>query len=158
MRSALPRSSASRRAASSRTSLFRTTGRRNSRASGLALNVSTIAALTGRELVADIIPIVPTAVRNFRPQDQVGAFLRLYQTASKSPQPVRVDARIVDERDRTRFSETTVIAAAEFARGRSAGYRLALPLQALDPGAYLLVIDAHAGRTTLEREARFWIK
>jgi hypothetical protein len=126
-------------------------------ASGLVFGASGTVTLAGGGLMADLLPFVPTVMREFRTTDRATALLRLYQLGSKVPQAVSVDTKIVDERDQTTFSESHVIDPAEFRSTRSADYRLDLPLSDLPAGAYLLTIEASAASRRVPREARFWI-
>jgi VWFA-related protein len=67
-----------------------------------------------RDLLASVLPIVPTAEREFAPADRVTAFLRLYQSAQKSIERVQLAIRIRDAQNQVRVSETQTIGADRF--------------------------------------------
>ncbi len=126
--------------------------------SGLVLSVSRSVTAGQHNQVADLLPLVPTALRDFRPDATVTAFLRLYQGGSKSPDPVRVNASILDAAGKTRFDQTTFLEAAQFGASRSVDYRFDLPIATLASGAHLLTIEAHLGQEVVKRQAIFRIR
>jgi VWFA-related protein len=127
-------------------------------ASGLVLSAAGTVATAQRNIMASVLPIVPTALREFRQGEIVTTFLRLYQNGSKVPENVRVTAKILDASNTTRLDATTTIERAQFGAAKSADFRMNLQLATLEPGAYLLSIDAQAGKLAVKREARFWVR
>jgi VWFA-related protein len=127
-------------------------------ASGLVLSAAGTVATGQRDIMASVFPVVPTALRDFRPADTVTAFLRLYQGGAKVPESVRVTAKILDANNTTRLDATTIIEGAHFGTAKSEDFRMNLPLATLEPGAYLLSIETQAGKLAVKREARFWVK
>jgi hypothetical protein len=87
--------------------------------------------------------------------DRATAFLRVYQDAARLAQPVSVTARIADTSDRIVLDQVTAITAERFTGNRSADYRLELPVERLEPGEYLLTIEAAQGQNTARRGVRF---
>ena len=67
--------------------------------SGLILTNGASAAIGGRDLVSNLLPVVPTVHREFRPGDAASAFLRVYQGGNEPPVSIRVASTIVDERN-----------------------------------------------------------
>jgi VWFA-related protein len=141
--------------------------------SGLVLAVSPSVSSAGREALANLVPVVPTAQREFARTDRATAFLQVYQDAGrqdagrpdagrpdagKPPQPAGVTARITDTGDRIVFDQVTELPADRFAGNRGADYRLELPLERLEPGEYLLTIDASQGQRTVRRGLRFTVR
>ncbi len=108
------------------------------------------------QMLANVLPLAPTATRSFTRSDRAQAFVQVYEP-SGGPRAATVTAGDRDETGRRVVSQTTELAAAEFAKTKSANYRLRLPLDALVPGAYLLSITASAdeGKATAERRVRF---
>lgn len=126
--------------------------------SGLVLSVTPGVSSAGREAVANLVPIVPTALREFARTDRATAFLQIYQETGKLPQAASLTARITDTSDRVVWDQVTELAAARFPAGRGADYRLDLPVERLAPGEYLLAIDATQGPRTVRRGLRFTVR
>jgi hypothetical protein len=124
-------------------------------ASGMLL---TTGASTLQSSDAALIPVQPTALREFRPGTTVAAFLRLYQASSNPLGSVRVNATILDEAGRTNSDETTFLDAAAFTADHSTDYRMTLPTSSLASGQHLLTIEAHLGDTAIRRQTTFTIR
>jgi VWFA-related protein len=106
-----------------------------------------------------IAPVVPTTTRAFAPGDRVGAFVRLFQGGRSALQPVTVRTRVENGRgEAVSTGERTVEPDAFDARTRAADQQFMLPLAGLAPGAYLLVIEAAAGREPIVRQVRFEVR
>jgi hypothetical protein len=102
---------------------------------------------------AKILPIVPTASREFTRRDDVTAHFRICQGGDKPLVAVPLSVRIVNERDETVASSTGEIAVERFSTStRAADHRFALPLRGLEPGRYLLTFEATLGETTARRD------
>lgn len=126
-------------------------------ASGLFLTATPGPPQVLSDLLADLLPIVPTTARDFRPGTRVTAFVRLYQGGSK-PEAVRVTRTLRDEANRATLEETTFIDAARFAPSGAADYQWELPISTLASGAHLLTIEATVGRVAVRRDVRFVIR
>jgi VWFA-related protein len=104
---------------------------------------------------APAMPIVPTTTRVFGAGAPAWAFLRVYRPAATGPaQPVSVDTTVLDDQGRTVRHQS--LQSAEFT-GRTAGVRIGLPLKALQPGSYVLRIDAKQGRAEGSRAVAFTV-
>ena len=113
-----------------------------------------------RALSADLAGVLlapPTARRDLDRGDRATAFLRLYQMSEAAPVAVALSARIVDGQDRRRYGQDTVLEHAAFRDG-FADYVVDLPLADLEPGAYLLAVEAKAGTTSARRDLRFRVR
>jgi len=126
--------------------------------SGLILTHARSSALAGMDLVANLIPVVPTVDREFRPGRAASAFLRVYQGGSKPPIGIRVTSTIVDDRNRTVLDKTTFLEGSRFTSNRGADFTIELPLASLEVGEYLLTIEATLGKTVVTRDARFVVR
>ena len=126
--------------------------------SGLVLAVSPSVSSAGRESLTKLVPVVPTAQREFARSDRATAFLQVYQDAGKPPQPASVTARITDTSDQVVWNQITELSVDRFTANRSADYRLELPLGRLEPGEYLLTIDASQGPRTVRRGLRVTVR
>ena len=125
--------------------------------SGLVLAAVPSVAVAPRDAFAKLIPVVPTSRRNFWKVDQVVSFLRLYQSG-KTTAPVKVNLAIRDWNDRAVFQHSELIEGASFMQTRSADYRVQLPIATLEPGPYVLTIEADAAGKTRRRDVRFVVQ
>jgi len=123
--------------------------------SGILLARHSPAPADGPRPLADIVPVVPTTVRAFRGTDEVAGFVRVTQGGNKPVVPVTITMAVVDTADRHVHSRTLTLDAPRFGRGRTADVDEPLPLAALEPGTYLLTIEASAGTVTSRRDVRF---
>ena len=125
--------------------------------SGVILS-ATPALKGGGDVLATLIPLVPTTRREFGREDAVTAFARVYQGGRKSPSPVAVAVRVVDATDRQVFQRTDTLAATSFSTERAADYTLELPVSGFAPGEHVLRIEARAGKAIARRDVRFAIR
>jgi len=114
---------------------------------------SPIAAPKGK--LDSLIPIVPTAERDFAAGDTVTAFSRIYQGGKDALQIVAVTTRIVDRTGTEVFKKVETIAADRFAAGRSADVLVSVPVGTLVPGPHLLSITTTRGKDTASQQVRF---
>ncbi len=108
--------------------------------------------------IADLVPFVPSTIRQFRAIDDVTAFLRVYQGGKKPIAPVQVSARVTDEKNVVRNKREIVLDSTNFSAARSADYQVSLPLEHLSAGQYLLEIEARTGDLRVQRTARFTVQ
>jgi VWFA-related protein len=129
--------------------------------SGVVLNVSPGRAAAPKDLLASLIPVVPTTVRNLYRGDTVTAFVRVYQGGNEPSVLVDTIVRIVDGAGKVASESVVQIPAARFeatgrtATPRAADWTVALPLSALQAGPHLLTLEATAGKNTVRRHVRF---
>ena len=122
--------------------------------SGIVLGAS--AAKPGNVL-GDLLPVTPTAQRQFGSSRRITAFVRVYDTAAQEQPPVTVAARIVDIHNVVRFRQTASLRAGG-SEPRSADYLLDLPLSTLAAGDYLLTVEATRGDHTVGRDIQFGVR
>jgi hypothetical protein len=67
-----------------------------------------------KDLLTSLLPLVPTAEREFARTDRLTAFLRLYQSAQKSVEPVQLSIRVRDGRDQVKADESRTITVDQF--------------------------------------------
>jgi len=123
--------------------------------SGVALTSRYGLAAAPPGALADLLPVVPTTVREFAPDDEVGAFLQVVQGGRRPVTPVRLELRIIDAADTVVHQANDTLEAAMFSAARLAEYQLQLPLDRLAPGNYLLRIEVAAAERTARRDIRF---
>jgi VWFA-related protein len=123
--------------------------------SGVALTATPAVPSAPKDRFLALIPVVPTARRQFEASDGVSALLRVYQGGRRALAPVAVRARVLDARSTAVFDSVRTLAATLFDRGRAADYHLDLPLANLQPGPYLLILEATMGKSQERRDVRF---
>ena len=121
--------------------------------SGVVLSVEPNVPVAGKERVSAIVPVVPTSRREFWEPDRVKAFVRIHRN-KRGDDPVTVTTRLQNAQDRIAFETREALGAERLSKDRTVDYQSAVPVEALEPGAYLLRIEATAGRTTVERTVR----
>jgi hypothetical protein len=126
--------------------------------SGLVVAASPSGSAAPPDAYTDLLPVVPTARRVFRPTDRVTVFARGYQGGRHTLVPATVTARIVDAANREVISSETPLGAQSFGALRSADYRLAVPVERLGPGYYLLTVSISAASRAVERTLSFQIQ
>ena len=126
--------------------------------SGLVLSATPALPSAPKDAFADLIPVVPTARREFEPDDRATAFLRVYQGRSRALQVATVTTRVVNSRDEEVARDSQHVDVASFGAARSADYRFMLPFDRLDPGEYLLSVTVAAGSESSARALRFSVR
>lgn len=111
-----------------------------------------------KENLADILPVPPTARREFGRGEPATAFMRFYQGFGAPPVSVFLKAQILDERNRKRFGQDGSIPSSTFSNGSTADYIVDLPLPELERGEYLLTVEAKAGSRTSRRDVIFSVR
>jgi VWFA-related protein len=126
--------------------------------SGIVLDVTPPVLSAPRGRLSAILPVLPTAQREFSAGEQVGAFLRVYQGGKGPLSPVVVSTRVVDGRDTDVFGKTETLGQDRFGPTRAADYRMSLPLANVAKGSYLVSITATRGTLTVKREVRITLR
>jgi VWFA-related protein len=108
--------------------------------SGLALTMTPAMTQAPKDAFKDIAPLF-TAHRNFGADERVSVLARIYQGGKGAPADVKVAARVMDVRDRRIYTRSESVTADQFT-ARSADYVVDIPMATLDPGEYMLVIEA----------------
>ena len=126
--------------------------------SGVAIGRADGRVLGNREALADVLPIAPTAVRDFSRSDGVTAFLRVHQSIRRPPRPVVLTTDVIDATGTVVLSVTRAMGAEVFDAHTSAEHRFDLPLSELGAGSYLLRFVATAGEERAQRDVRFSVK
>ena len=124
--------------------------------SGIVVSASPNVPVEPKTRFAAVIPVIPTTSRVFVRTDAASVFMRVYARSSSTP--VTVNARITDRQQHVVFDRPETIVAERFGATHAADYRLALPLEALAPGPYLLTIEVGPGPQTIRRDVRFSVR
>jgi hypothetical protein len=126
--------------------------------SGAMISVSPSLHAAPKDKLADLIAIVPTTQRYFNKTDQVTALVRLYQPKG-SMKPVVMTTRVTDRNGVDVINRVETLPIAGFnTTTRSMPVRLAVPVDGLPPGPYLLTFDASVGTAAAKREIRFSVQ
>jgi VWFA-related protein len=131
-------------------------GRESLQVSGVVLSADPGWRAAPADALADFLPVVPTASREFGAGTRVSAFARVYDRGRESTVTVR--GRITDERGTVVFRRDEPLAGGRFTADGAADYRLDLPISTLTPGRYLFTLEATAGARTIARQVRFAVK
>ncbi len=83
-------------------------------ASPVVLSASPGRVSAPKDLLASLLPLVPTAEREFAASDKVTAFLRLYQSGQKAVERVQLAIRVRDGQDHVLADETRTIGVDQF--------------------------------------------
>lgn len=105
----------------------------------------------------DVLPIVPTARREFARSDRVRAFVRVYEGGADELHPVKLSARIQDGDGQSVFEQHIEIAASQFG-AHAPPTTSELPLETLTSGQYLLTIEITERSRTERRDLRFSVR
>jgi VWFA-related protein len=100
-------------------------------ASQVVLSASPGRVSAPKDLFSPLLPLVPTAERQFAPTDKVTAFMRLYQNGQKPVDKVAMTFTVRDAKDTIEASEIRTISADQFP---AAGQDLAPSLPLAQPG------------------------
>jgi hypothetical protein len=123
--------------------------------SGVVLHDANAPTATAAEALGGVVDVAPTTRREFTTGQRVVALFRAYERRADQPAPVTVTFRVLDHQLRELIAEPMVVAAGRFAADGSAELRFNLPLDRLQPGAFVLRVDATRDRSTVQRDVRF---
>ena len=126
--------------------------------SGVVLSATPGLRAVPKDAVATLLPLVPTAAREFSDSQTVNALVRLYQAEKKAAQPVAFRATITDAVGLDVWSHADTVPASRFDARRAADVTFALPLDTLADGEYLLAITAATGENRRETHVRFTVR
>jgi len=125
-------------------------------ASGIVVEAVPMGATAPMEAFDALLPVVPTTNREFTSNQQVTAFMRIYQGGTASAKPVEVRTRIVNESDAAVGTGKDMIYGTDFrVGGRAADYRFDVPVKRLPPGLYLLTFEIELDGTIVNRSVQF---
>ena len=125
--------------------------------SGIVLTARPSGVVAPKDAFEALLPIVPTTRRDFFRRDQASAFLRVYHGARHGPAAVAILSRLVNAAGVVAFETREAVQPGQFSAGRAADYGVDLPIDRLDPGHYLLSVEATRGKNTARRDLRFTV-
>jgi VWFA-related protein len=123
--------------------------------SGLIVSATPTVTRASSSSLDGLVPVVPTTRRSFGRGDRATGFVRLYQGVSRALMPGYVVAEILDERDASVFRQETRVVSGQYGASRALDFSVDIPLARLEPGQYVLTIEARHGNESARREMRF---
>ena len=111
------------------------------------------------DVLAPVLPIVPTTIRSVAAGERPVVFVRIAQGGSAPVLPATATVKILDLADATVSESTHAIAVGAFDGSRSAPFELPLALAGLAPGPYLLTVEVTiSGGVSARRDLVFRIR
>jgi VWFA-related protein len=111
------------------------------------------------DALAGVLPIIPTAARDFAPSDNIAGFVRVFQGGDAPLRSVDMAVQVFDVNDRQLMDTAKTLATDAFGAGRSAGYQFDLPLGQLEHGPHLVSVTATpAGGPPVRRDLVFRVR
>jgi VWFA-related protein len=112
--------------------------------------LGTAAPADRADVLAPIVPILPTSARDFSASDALVAFVRIFQGGDVAPGPVTVTTQIFDATDTSKFEVSRQMSAEAFGASRSVPVEVPVPLDRLSRGPHLLnlKVDGPNGAST----------
>ena len=125
--------------------------------SGVVLHDASAPAATPAEALGGVIGLAPTTRREFTSGQRIVALVA-YGRPRDQPRPVDFICRVMDHQLREVLAEPLVVPADRFATDNSAETRFDLPLGKLQPGAFVLCVEATRDSSTVRREVPFTVR
>lgn len=128
--------------------------------SGVVVRVTPEEPMAPLEELPGVLPFVPTARRAFDRTETVSALVQVSQGTSRTEtlRPVTLRVRVIDMQDNAVRDQTLILTPEDFSTSRTATPSLALPVQNLSAGEYLLSLDATSGEHSAVRAVRFQVR
>ena len=145
--------------------------------SGIVLSSEPRPVSTSVDRVKSLVPIAPTARREFFVNDKATVFAQIYQGGRDPIAPTTVVTKITDATGTLRVNRSQLLTAADLGGGgagrmgqaqqsagnvvsteRSLDFRMELPLKTLPAGEYLFTLEASTARGVARRDLRFRVK
>ena len=124
--------------------------------SGIVLSVSPGVIAAPRDRLKGLVPIIPTAQRDFLRTNKVSAFVQIYQGTGPAKEFADLDVNILDGTGANVFHTLFELTPDRFGPS-GAQYQLELPISRLQPGPHLLSVEASTKDATVRRDVRFVI-
>ncbi|HSL23823.1 MAG TPA: VWA domain-containing protein [Vicinamibacterales bacterium] len=110
----------------------------------------------------EILPGPPTAIREFSREDTLGVFAEVYDNQASTPHRIDITATIKADGGRSMVSQSEERSTEELQGARGGfGYRTDIPLQDLEPGSYVLTVEARSrlsGNPTVREDIPFRVR
>jgi hypothetical protein len=127
-------------------------------ATEILIDASPPAAGGPKDAFAGLVPLLPTARREFRASASATAYLRIYQGGEAPLADVSLAISVLNDRGARVAEAAGVLPASRFSEAtRSLDHRFAIPLASLAPGQFLLSFEVKVGAASVTRHVRFAI-
>jgi VWFA-related protein len=107
----------------------------------------------------EVLQAPPTAIREFDRRDVLRAFAEVYNARGAQPHKVDISAAVKVEGGRSVFAHSEERGTDELGGGRGGfGYRVDIPLRDMEPGLYVLTVEARSrlsGNAVVRRDIPF---
>jgi len=120
--------------------------------SGVALAVTPSPTAAPPDALSELMPLVPTSQREFARTAHVRGFVQIYAGARPPSLPIALTVRIADEQNRVVYRVSEPFGAERFDSTRLARHLFDVPIGRLDPGRYLLTVEAGLAGRTVRRD------
>jgi VWFA-related protein len=111
-----------------------------------------------KDRLRSLVPVVPTAEREFETGERVTAFLRVYQGGSGELAAVMLAMTVRNARGAIVFERAEKLERDRFSAERSTNVHFELPISSLNPGSHLVTIEATLRKRTARRDVRLAIR
>jgi VWFA-related protein len=126
--------------------------------SGVVLHDASAPTATPADALGGVVEVAPTTRREFTSGQRIVALVRTYQRRQDQRIPVAVTFRVLDQQLREIVTEPVTLTADRFQPDGSAEARFDLPLGRLQPGAFVLRVDAARDSSATRREVPFTVR
>ncbi len=128
-------------------------------ASNIMLGTRTDPPSPRTDVLQSMVPVAPVSGRDFSPNENVIAFLRVFQGGTNPVAPVTVTAKVFDIADTPLVETSSTLAPEAFDATRGAPFEVPLPLAKLSHGPHLLSITvATPGSSAVRRDLVFKVR
>ena len=125
--------------------------------SGVVLSTAPALHSAPQGALAALLPVVPTANRQFPRDIRVAAFGRVYQKNRDAPSAASVAAKVIDAAGKELARFDYPLGPERFTAGTGAEYSIDIPVSTLAPGQYLFTVEATLGKAKDTQRVRFQI-
>jgi len=126
--------------------------------SGVVLAVTPGPLAAPADALTGLTPLVPTSQREFNRTDALRGFVQIYAGGRLPSGPIGLTARITDEHDQVVHRVSEPFARDRFDPARIARHLFEIPLARLNPGRFLLTVEAAQSGRTVRRDVPFGIR
>lgn len=123
--------------------------------SGMLLTATPSPAVAPLDALSALVPVVPTARREFSRASRLGAFVRLYQPSAN--RDLSLLWQIRDAQNKALTTQRQHLSPEAFAKTRSVDLTPSFGLEGLVPGEYVLTLDVTYNRRVTSRHVRFTV-
>jgi VWFA-related protein len=126
---------------------------------GIVLGAAAAPDTPRTDVLASVLPIVPTSGRAFATSQAINVFFQVFQSRTAASEPIALRVQVLDRRDQPVVDRTETLAPEAFASGRGVVQHFPLPLADLTSGPHLLSVSAtRPNGTTVRRDVPFVVR